>query len=148
MSPCKFIKIQVYISISTVQIFCLLLKSPQINRLIGTLHGIEVSHKPQESCDAIPHENTVRSIFFKTATGFKGITLLYFKMYSEILLREKACGNSSNLGMESVSVNAKATMSLWSCVGWRARTMIISFGFLGKLSAVSISGIMSCPAFC
>lgn len=53
-----------------MQIFCLLLKSPQINRFTGTLCDTEVLHKSQKSCNIFPYEDGKLSIFFKNSYMF------------------------------------------------------------------------------
>jgi len=51
MSLCKFIDkdLSLYQHFNRANVFCLLLKSPQINRFIGTLHDIEDLNKSQDT---------------------------------------------------------------------------------------------------
>lgn len=71
MSPCKFIDkdLSLHQQFNCAN-FCLLLKSPQINSLTGTLHDIEVLHNSQKSCNIFPYEDVVLSIFFKNSHSF------------------------------------------------------------------------------
>lgn len=120
MSPCKFTDkdLSLYWHFNCAK-RCLLLKSPWINRLMGTLHDREVLHKPQKSCNKFSCEDVVLTGFFKNSYEqvFSFLRVLIFYKYTVKYLQVKKClGILQIWGVESLGVNlTRLTTGLYSC---------------------------------